>query len=173
MKFFIDTAMIDEIKEAKSLGVLDGVTTNPSLVAKTGRPFAGVALRVGSRWTLQDYLRPLSGPGQGLQPLAFGLGGAGGADFVAIDWSDGVFQSELDLAAGQQHRITETQRQLSSCPVLFAWDGRQHVFVSDLLGVGGLGYFLEPGVYAPPHPRENFLLPADLLVPRSTFPADG
>ncbi len=39
MKIFIDTADISEIKEAKSLGVLDGVTTNPSLVAKTGKPF--------------------------------------------------------------------------------------------------------------------------------------
>lgn len=38
MKLFIDTADIKEIKEAKALGVLDGVTTNPSLVAKTGRP---------------------------------------------------------------------------------------------------------------------------------------
>jgi transaldolase len=39
MKFFIDTANIAEIKEAASLGVLDGVTTNPSLVAKEGRDF--------------------------------------------------------------------------------------------------------------------------------------
>lgn len=39
MKFFIDTANIDEIKEAASLGVLDGVTTNPSLVAKEGKDF--------------------------------------------------------------------------------------------------------------------------------------
>ena len=37
MKFFIDTADIDEIREAASLGILDGVTTNPSLVAKAGR----------------------------------------------------------------------------------------------------------------------------------------
>ena len=36
MKFFIDTANLDEIKEAQSLGVLDGVTTNPSLMAKEG-----------------------------------------------------------------------------------------------------------------------------------------
>ncbi|MFO7818913.1 MAG: fructose-6-phosphate aldolase [Halanaerobacter sp.] len=36
MKFFIDTANLDEIKEAASLGVVDGVTTNPSLVAKEG-----------------------------------------------------------------------------------------------------------------------------------------
>jgi transaldolase len=39
MKFFIDTANIEEIKEANSLGLIDGVTTNPSLVAKEGRDF--------------------------------------------------------------------------------------------------------------------------------------
>jgi transaldolase len=39
MKFFIDTANIAEIKEAASLGMLDGVTTNPSLVAKEGKDF--------------------------------------------------------------------------------------------------------------------------------------
>ena len=36
MKFFIDTANLDEIREAASLGILDGVTTNPSLIAKEG-----------------------------------------------------------------------------------------------------------------------------------------
>ena len=36
MKFFIDTANLDEIKEAEALGILDGVTTNPSLMAKLG-----------------------------------------------------------------------------------------------------------------------------------------
>ena len=39
MKFFIDTANIKEIKEANDLGILDGVTTNPSLIAKEGRNF--------------------------------------------------------------------------------------------------------------------------------------
>jgi transaldolase len=42
MKFFIDTANIDEIKQAASYGLLDGVTTNPSLIAQTGRPFKEV-----------------------------------------------------------------------------------------------------------------------------------
>ena len=36
MKFFIDTANLEQIEEAQSLGVLDGVTTNPSLMAKEG-----------------------------------------------------------------------------------------------------------------------------------------
>ena len=39
MKFFIDTANIEEIKKANDLGVLDGVTTNPTLVSKEGREF--------------------------------------------------------------------------------------------------------------------------------------
>jgi transaldolase len=42
MKFFIDTADVREIREANALGVLDGVTTNPSLVAKSGRKFIEV-----------------------------------------------------------------------------------------------------------------------------------
>jgi transaldolase len=42
MQFFIDTADVGEIKKALALGVCDGVTTNPSLVAKTGRAFEDV-----------------------------------------------------------------------------------------------------------------------------------
>lgn len=46
MKFFIDTANIDEIKEANSLKILDGVTTNPTLVSKTGKPFMDVVKEI-------------------------------------------------------------------------------------------------------------------------------
>ena len=53
MQLFIDTADIGEIKEAQEMGVIDGVTTNPSLVAKTGRKFADV---------LTDIVSIVSGP---------------------------------------------------------------------------------------------------------------
>ena len=46
MKFFVDTANIAEIREAASLGVLDGVTTNPSLVAKEGKPFKQTIIEI-------------------------------------------------------------------------------------------------------------------------------
>ena len=46
MKLFVDTAAIEEIREANAMGVLDGVTTNPSLVAKTGRDFKTVAREI-------------------------------------------------------------------------------------------------------------------------------
>lgn len=42
MKFFIDTADVQEIREAHTLGLVDGVTTNPSLIAKSGRKFKDV-----------------------------------------------------------------------------------------------------------------------------------
>lgn len=53
MKFFIDTANINEIKEAAALGILDGVTTNPSLVAKEGKDF---------RKLLDEILAVVNGP---------------------------------------------------------------------------------------------------------------
>jgi transaldolase len=46
MKFYLDTASVKEIQEAASLGLLDGVTTNPSLVAKEGRVFREVLLEI-------------------------------------------------------------------------------------------------------------------------------
>ncbi|GAB6072806.1 fructose-6-phosphate aldolase [Venenivibrio stagnispumantis] len=46
MKFFIDTADINEIKEANKFGILDGVTTNPTLIAKTKRPFIDVVKEI-------------------------------------------------------------------------------------------------------------------------------
>lgn len=46
MKFFIDTANIDEIKEALSMGMVDGVTTNPTLIAKEARPFKEIITQI-------------------------------------------------------------------------------------------------------------------------------
>jgi transaldolase len=48
MKFFIDSANINEIKEARTLGVIAGVTTNPTLVAKEGRDFSEVIKEIAS-----------------------------------------------------------------------------------------------------------------------------
>src|SRR2546429_8428626 len=48
MNLFIDTAEVAEIREAQSWGILDGVTTNPSLVAKTGRDFESVLREICS-----------------------------------------------------------------------------------------------------------------------------
>lgn len=46
MKFFVDTAEVDDIKDLLTTGLLDGVTTNPSLVAKSGRDFKEVVAEI-------------------------------------------------------------------------------------------------------------------------------
>ncbi len=122
-----------------------------------------VKLRHGGRWTIQDAIDPHSGPGQSLQPLSFGLGGHFLADFVALEWSDGVSQTELEVCAGERYVISEVQRQLASCPVLFAWNGSAFEFVSDMLGGAAIGYLEAPGKYPPPRPNERFLLGPDAL----------
>ena len=134
--------------------------SNPSGI---GTSFAA---RVGSEWFGGETLRNHTGRGQSLAPVAVGLGPFGKIDLLEIEWSDGVFQSEIDLAARTLHPLVETQRQISSCPVLFAWNGNSLSFVSDVLGVGGLGYLLAPGTYSEPRPRETFVLPPDALVAR-------
>jgi transaldolase len=74
MKFFIDTANLDEIKEAASLGILDGVTTNPSLVSKEGKDF---------RKLLDEILKIVDGPVS--------------AEVISTDY-EGILKEGRDLA---------------------------------------------------------------------------
>jgi len=74
MKFFIDTANIAQIKEAASYGLLDGVTTNPSLVAKEGMEF---------RKLLEEILKIVDGPIS--------------AEVVATDY-EGIMKEAMELA---------------------------------------------------------------------------
>ena len=46
MKLFVDTANVDEIRQANDMGVICGVTTNPSLIAKEGRDFVEVVKEI-------------------------------------------------------------------------------------------------------------------------------
>ena len=75
MKFFIDTANINEIKEAASLGILDGVTTNPSLVAKEGKDF---------RALLDEIIKIVDGPIS--------------AEVISTDY-DGILKEARDLSS--------------------------------------------------------------------------
>ncbi len=122
--------------------------------------------RISNQWISGTALPQTTLASQGLQPQLIGLNGATSIDFLAVDWSDGVFQAELGLTGDQPQRIVETQRQLASCPLIFAWDGKQMSFVTDALGVGGIGFMVAPGQYAPPRPWENLLLSAAQLQPR-------
>jgi tetratricopeptide (TPR) repeat protein len=145
--------------------------TDPSqsMRSNTSGIGASFAARIGGGWFGGEAFRSATGRGQSLAPVSIGTGPFDRIDYLEIEWSDGVFQTEVGLASGARHDIVETQRQISSCPVLFAWNGTEMRFVSDLLGVGGMGYMLAPGQYAESRPWEYFVLPEDALLPR----ADG
>ena len=58
MEFFLDTADVDEIREIASWGILDGVTTNPSLIKKSGRDFKTVVAEI-AEICMDQYLLKL------------------------------------------------------------------------------------------------------------------
>jgi Tfp pilus assembly protein PilF len=124
------------------------------------------AARFDSKWASGSTFKNSSGPGQSLMPMAIGLGGTKRAGFVRIVWPDGLIQTELDLEAGKVHEIAETQRQTSSCPVIFVWDGSKFRFVTDCLGVAGLGFAVGRDEYAPVRPWENVLMPHGVMKAR-------
>jgi tetratricopeptide (TPR) repeat protein len=125
------------------------------------------AARIGNRWSVISPWRTNSGPGQSLQPLAIGLGGASKIDFIQLVWPDGVSQTEVDLATGSPHKIAETQRQAGSCPLVFVWNGETYEFIADILGAGGIGFNLGKGEYYEPRPTENLLITADRIAAKN------
>ncbi len=74
MKFFIDTANVDEIRDAHAMGMVDGVTTNPTLIAKSGRDF---------REVIEEICEIVDGPVS--------------AEAVSLD-ADGMIAEARDLA---------------------------------------------------------------------------
>jgi transaldolase len=83
MQIFIDSADIEEIRDAAEMGVIDGVTTNPSLVAKTGRPFKEV---------LVDICEVVNGPIS--------------AEVVATD-HEGIIREGRNLAAMHENIVVK------------------------------------------------------------------
>ncbi|MBC8329417.1 MAG: CRTAC1 family protein, partial [Planctomycetes bacterium] len=125
-----------------------------------------VELKTGQRSQLRRLESSTGYLGSAPRRLHFGLGAATEADYVRLSWPDAVLQSELEVPAGQLWQITKIERKPSSCPILFSWDGERFAFVTDFLGVGGLGFFAAPGEYAPPDPTEDVRIPPELVRPR-------
>jgi transaldolase len=83
MKFFIDTANVDEIREAVDMGMADGVTTNPSLIAKEGRDF-------------ETVIREICGIVDG--PIS--------AEVISLE-TDGMLKEARDLAGIHQNIVVK------------------------------------------------------------------
>ena len=80
--------------------------------------------------------------GQNSPYLTIGLGQAKVADVVRLLWPTGVLQDEIEVAANKMQNIEELDRRGSSCPTLFAWDGREYQLVGDMLGAGVVGHWI-------------------------------
>jgi tetratricopeptide (TPR) repeat protein len=107
---------------------------------------------------------PTAGLCQNRLPYTVGLSARTTADAVRLRWSDGLEQAELNLPAGKTITLDETARRGDSCPLLFAWNGQSFQFVTDILGGGGLGYMIAPGVYSVPDPDEDVSIDPRSLV---------
>lgn len=99
MEFFIDTAIIDEIKEINAWGVLSGVTTNPSLIVASGRDFKEVVSEIAAL-----------------------VGGAISAEVTALD-AEGMIKQGKEVAAWNEHVVVKlplTPAGLQACKALTA-----------------------------------------------------
>lgn len=101
MKFFADTARVDEIRELHDYGLLDGVTTNPSLVAKAGEDFLG---------TIQSICSIVSGPVS--------------AEVAALDYDGMMAEAEVlsAIAPNVVIKVPLTLPGLQACRALRALD---------------------------------------------------
>jgi Tfp pilus assembly protein PilF len=92
--------------------------------------------------------------GQNAPSILAGLGSEKNAEVVRLLWPSGVPQDEINLAAKKELSIGELDRRGSSCPVLFAWNGREYEFIADMIGPGVVGHWIAPGQRDVPDPDE-------------------
>ena len=124
-----------------------------------------VEVQTGALWQRREVQATSGYLAQSPPLVHFGLQDRGVADFVRLLWPGGVLQAELDVPAGQPLEPGELDRKGSSCPALFAWNGGKYAFINDVVGTGGIGMWMRPGVYGTPDPDEYVKLNPDRLLP--------
>jgi tetratricopeptide (TPR) repeat protein len=162
----------------------------PRLARNLGNGHHWLALRLSGRWATWGRLRtnphgigarvwlqgpnlnipfdaitPEAGLAQSCVPITLGLGQQDSSAVVRLRWPDGVSQCELNVPADQTLALVETTHRVSTCPILFVWDGRRFQCVGDLLDGGGLGYDLGPGVWNEPDRDESVAIEESQLRP--------
>ena len=118
MKIFIDTANVDEIREAASWGILSGVTTNPSLIAKEGRDFKTVVKEITEI-----------------------VDGSVSAEVLSDD-AEGMITEGRDLAqisSEHHHKNTDDGRGIKSCQYPFERRNKDKCHTSFFGGTGTFG----------------------------------
>jgi len=112
-----------------------------------------VEVLAGGMWQKFEVAGASGYLSQGSTEIVAGLGQATKADVVRLLWPTGVPQDEIDIDATKlpggktgngELALKELDRRGSSCPTLFAWDGKQYRFVSDVIGAAVVGHWVSP-----------------------------
>ena len=136
---------------------LQGLADNKTGIGTKIEVFAGT-LWQKREVTGSSYL------GQSVTAFNIGIGREKQVDMLRLLWPTGVVQDEVSVAAGLT-KVMEIDRRGSSCPLLFAWDGRHYGFVADMIGAGVVGHWVGPGQRNVPDPTEY--INVEHVVPRA------
>ena len=107
MKFFLDTANLDQIREAAAMGILDGVTTNPSLMAKEG--ISGIANQYAHYVEICNI-----------------VGGDVSAEVISTDY-EGMIREGEKLASLSPHIVVKVPCFFSQSSILSLFDNRKSI----------------------------------------------
>ena len=118
-------------------------------------PGAEVEVRSATRYQKRTY--------EGL-PLLFGVRSDEVVDMVRITWPNGLIQTETRQPANRTHTYKEEERLTGSCPMVWAWNGREFEFIADVLGVAPLGASAGDGKYFPTDNDEYIWIPGESLA---------
>ena len=138
---------------------LKGLADNKSAIGAKAEIFAG------NLWQKWEIAGASGYMGQSSPEILAGLGAQTKADIVRMVWPTGVLQDEVNLPADKHTALEEIDRRGSSCPVLFAWDGKQYRFVSDAIGAAVVGHWVSPTATNTPDADEWIKVAGNRLQP--------
>jgi tetratricopeptide (TPR) repeat protein len=139
---------------------MKGVADNKSAIGAKVEVFADGVWQKFEMAGASGYLS------QGAQQILAGMGSTEHADLVRILWPTGVPQDETEIATKNSLSITELDRRGSSCPTLFAWDGKKYEFISDVIGAAVIGHWVSPTAKNNADPDEWIKVDGSQLEPR-------
>ena len=164
------------------IGRNDGGNSNHSLRVKltgkvSNRSSVGTKIEARAGSLLQKLETSSASPPAAPADVLFGLGKRLTADAVRVIWPAGIVQAETEIgraangstttASSLTLNVTELDRKPSSCPYLYAWNGKRFEFITDFMGGGEMGYLEEPGRHNTPDPDEYVRIRADQLKERN------
>lgn len=130
---------------------------------------AKVEVFAGGLWQKWEVAGANGFLGQGPAGILVGLGENVQPDIVRVLWPTGVPQDEINPVAKRVLEVTELDRRGSSCPVLFAWNGKEYEFVTDAIGAAVIGHWIAPQTRNIPDPDEWIKISGSQLKPYRGF----